>query len=174
MSHQECCRLLFVLDLFPRSFGKSEADMSGNQDWNGRRGVINRFWARLHLGFLESLCGCFDDWGSCCYGYWCLPCLFGSNSEKINDCNCVAMCCAYSISASFYLCWIPHMIERQALREKYQLRANPSCGDCPTAFCCGPCAICQEAREIKSRGLSAITFPSHNCYSFSSTRAQHR
>ncbi len=63
------------------------------------------------------------------------------------------MCCAYSLSASCYLCWLPHLFERQALREKYNLIQNPSCGDCLTTAFCGPCAICQEARELKSRGI---------------------
>ncbi len=61
------------------------------------------------------------------------------------------MCCAYGILANCYLCWIPHMCEREALRKKYNLKEEPM-GDCPTALCCGPCAICQEAREIKFRG----------------------
>jgi Cys-rich protein (TIGR01571 family) len=43
------------------------------------------------------------------------------------------------------------MCEREALRKKYNLKEEPM-GDCPTALCCGPCAICQEAREIKFRG----------------------
>ncbi|CAF3442855.1 unnamed protein product [Rotaria socialis] len=85
----------------------------------------------------EELCDCFDDCGTCCYGYWCAPCLFGSNAEKID--------------AHFYLCWVPHYFERQNLREKYNLEANPSCGDCLTTSFCGPCALCQEAREMKSR-----------------------
>ncbi|CAF1431598.1 unnamed protein product [Rotaria sp. Silwood1] len=107
--------------------------MPGTNDWN------------------ESLCGCLNDCGSCCYGFFCLSCLFGSNAKKISGHNCVIMCCLYSILTSCYLCWLPHLFERQSLREKYNLRENPSCGDCPTTLCCGPCALCQEAREIKSR-----------------------
>ncbi|CAF4843223.1 unnamed protein product, partial [Rotaria magnacalcarata] len=53
-----------------------------------------------------------------------------------------------------YLCWVPHYFERQKLREKYKLKSNPSCGDCPTTLLCSPCALCQEAREISSRGKS--------------------
>ncbi|CAF1252769.1 unnamed protein product [Rotaria sordida] len=114
--------------------------MSGTNDWN------------------ESLCGCFDDYSSCCYGFFCTPCLFGSNAKKINDHNCFFMCCLYSILTSCYLCWIPHLFQRQLLREKYNLKENPSCGDCLTTLCCGPCAICQEAREIKSRKRSVVAY----------------
>jgi Cys-rich protein (TIGR01571 family) len=116
-----------------------------------------------HNDIVESLFGCFDDWGSCCYGYWCMPCLFGSNAKKIDDKNCVGMCCLYSILASCYACWIPHCFERKALRDKYNLREDPSCGDCLTTAFCGPCAHCQEARELKSRGelekLNLFYFP---------------
>jgi Cys-rich protein (TIGR01571 family) len=61
------------------------------------------------------------------------------------------MCCVYTLLANFYLCWVPHLFERQALRKKYNLKAEP-CDDCPTTLCCGPCALCQEARELKARG----------------------
>ncbi|CAF4034189.1 unnamed protein product, partial [Rotaria sordida] len=44
-------------------------------------------------------------------------------------------------------------MKRQILRQKYGLREDPSCGDCPTTLCCGPCALCQEARFLKNRGL---------------------
>jgi Cys-rich protein (TIGR01571 family) len=108
---------------------------------------------RFLSDILETLCGCFDDWGSCCYGYWCTPCLFGSNAEKISGSSCVGMCCLYSILASCYLCWVPHTMERKKLREKYGLIENPSCGDILTTLCCGPCALCQEAREMKSRSI---------------------
>ena len=42
-------------------------------------------------------------------------------------------------------------MEREKLRKKYNLKEG-DCGDCPTAFFCSPCALCQEAREMKSRG----------------------
>ena len=112
----------------------------------------------------ESLCGCFEDCGSCCYGYWCTPCLFGSNTEKIDGSNCVLMCCAYSLLTSVYLCWIPHYMKRKELRMKYGLREDPSCGDCPTTLCCSPCALCQEARFLKNRGqLQWIRSRSYLC-----------
>ncbi len=63
------------------------------------------------------------------------------------------MCCAYSILTSCYLCWLPHWYERQALREKYNLTENPECGDLLTTIFCSPCALCQEAREMKSRSI---------------------
>ncbi|CAF0725057.1 unnamed protein product [Adineta steineri] len=99
----------------------------------------------------EDLFGCCNDCGSCCYGFCCTPCLFGSNANKISGKNCFLMCCAYGLLANCYLCFIPHMMERQKMREKYNLKENPSCGDLLTTLCCGPCALCQEAREMKGR-----------------------
>ncbi|CAF2074792.1 unnamed protein product [Rotaria magnacalcarata] len=99
----------------------------------------------------EDLCDCCSDFPVCCYGWCCTACLFGSNAEQISGKNCCLMCCAYQILALCALYWVPHYYERQKLREKYNLKPNPSCGDCLTACCCSPCAICQEARELKAR-----------------------
>ena len=51
-----------------------------------------------------------------------------------------------------YLCWIPHYFKREILREKYGLQEDTDCGDCPATVCCSPCAVCQEARFLKSKG----------------------
>jgi len=51
----------------------------------------------------------------------------------------------------FGCCWCVHKDRRRLLREKYHLAEEP-CNDCLTTCCCGPCAICQEAREMEKRG----------------------
>ncbi|CAF0752075.1 unnamed protein product [Adineta ricciae] len=111
----------------------------------------------------EKLFGCCNDGKTCCYGFCCTPCLFGSNAKKIDGKNCFLMCCLYGIASSFYLCCIPHYFERQNLREKYSLKED-SCGDLPATICCSPCALCQEAREMKSRdnGPSVAHKPGQN------------
>uniref|UniRef100_A0A0D9ZLR0 Uncharacterized protein n=2 Tax=Oryza glumipatula TaxID=40148 RepID=A0A0D9ZLR0_9ORYZ len=38
------------------------------------------------------------------------------------------------------------------LHQQYGLQEKP-CGDCCVHWCCGPCALCQEYRELKSRGF---------------------
>lgn len=101
---------------------------------------------------LESLCGCFDDFGICCQGWFCPQSLFGKNAEKIDGSSCCGMCCLYLILSSCGLCWIPHCNKRGILREKYGLNEEP-CGDCPTTCFCGPLALCQEARFLKKRGI---------------------
>jgi Cys-rich protein (TIGR01571 family) len=120
--------------------------------------------SKIFLFFIEKLFGCFKDCNTCCYGYWCTPCLFGSNAEKIDDSNCVVMCCVYSLLAQFGLCFIPHMMKRKKLREKYNLKEDP-CADCPTTFFCSPCGLCQEAREIKLRGKIIFIFKK-KCFIF--------
>ncbi|CAF1428729.1 unnamed protein product [Didymodactylos carnosus] len=42
------------------------------------------------------------------------------------------------------------MGKRGALRQKYGIIEDPN--DCLVTCCCGPCAVCQEAREMKTRG----------------------
>jgi Cys-rich protein (TIGR01571 family) len=94
-----------------------------------------------------------DDCDSCCYGFWCEPCLFGSNANKIDGSNCICMCLAYTCLADFGMCWLLHYMKRKSLRDKFNLREDPSCGDCLTTFCCGPCALCQEARFLKAQSM---------------------
>lgn len=49
-------------------------------------------------------------------------------------------------------CCIIHTIQRGQLREKYRLEED-ICGDCLITCCCPQCAMCQEARELKARGM---------------------
>ncbi|CAF1359192.1 unnamed protein product [Adineta steineri] len=99
---------------------------------------------------VKSLFGCADDWNSCCYGFWCTPCLFGSNAKKIDDSNCFLMCLGYTCLAQFSTHWLLHCMKQKSLRDKFNLREDPNCGDCLTTFCCGPCALCQEAHFLKA------------------------
>lgn len=64
------------------------------------------------------------------------------------------MCFAYSVTTFCCLSWVLHSYERKKLRERYSLPPDPECEDSLTTFCCGLCALCQEAREIKLRGKS--------------------
>ncbi|CAF3929081.1 unnamed protein product [Rotaria magnacalcarata] len=74
------------------------------------------------------LFNCTDDSRACCYGCCCSACLFADNVEKIDASNWWGMCCVYCC-----------------------LGNDPSCGDLPATVFCGPCKICQEARELESR-----------------------
>ncbi|KAF9674020.1 hypothetical protein SADUNF_Sadunf10G0084300 [Salix dunnii] len=101
-----------------------------------------------------GLCDCFDDWRNCCVTFWC-PCITfgkiaeivdkGSSSCGVNGAlyaliSCVTCCpCCYSC---FY---------RAKMRQQYLLKDTP-CGDCLVHCCCEYCSLCQEYRELKSRG----------------------
>ncbi|CAF0845921.1 unnamed protein product [Adineta steineri] len=106
----------------------------------------------------ESLCGCFDDVGSCFCGWCCTPCLFGQNAEKIDGSNCCLCCLGYTLLSPCYMCWLPHYMKRQTLRQKYNLVEEPSCGDLPTTCFCSPLALCQEARFLKRQAQMGGNF----------------
>ena len=133
-------------------------DRTNVEDWNGQ---FCDFWLHrkfysifMFLYILESLFGCFSDMNTCCYGFWCLPCLFGDNAEKIDGSNCIGMCLAYWCLLGCDLCWIPHLMKRKKLREKFNFKQETAKDCLVTAFCAG-CAVCQEARELESRGNSS-------------------
>ena len=54
---------------------------------------------------------------------------------------CCVVCCP-----CFYSCFY-----RSKMRQQYTLEKSP-CGDCLVHCCCESCALCQEYRELESRG----------------------
>eukprot|EP00163_Fabomonas_tropica_P027034 TRINITY_DN5114_c2_g3_i2.p1 TRINITY_DN5114_c2_g3~~TRINITY_DN5114_c2_g3_i2.p1 ORF type:complete len:143 (-),score=34.54 TRINITY_DN5114_c2_g3_i2:510-938(-) len=106
----------------------------------------------------SGLFGCFNDPKICIIGM-CCPCvLHGLNASQVVDTHpigpeainkapiSIGVCCvAYSCCG----CCV-HCVTRGKLREKFGLA--PSCPDLIAAWCCGPCALCQDGRELKARG----------------------
>ncbi|XP_009612122.1 cell number regulator 7 [Nicotiana tabacum] len=101
-----------------------------------------------------GLCGCCDDRSNCCVTCWC-PCVtFGQNVEIIDKgttscahAGVIYYCLAHVCCACVYTCTY-----RTKLRAYFSLPEDP-CGDCLVHFCCLPCAVCQEYRELKNRGF---------------------
>ncbi|KAJ8540497.1 hypothetical protein K7X08_032484 [Anisodus acutangulus] len=101
-----------------------------------------------------GLCDCFDDASNCCVTC-CCPCVtFGRNVEIIDQgttscahAGVIYYCLAHVGWACIYTCTY-----RTKLRAYFSLPEDP-CGDCLVHFCCLPCAVCQEYRELKNRGF---------------------
>jgi len=61
------------------------------------------------------------------------------------------MCVAYACLTGCYLQCLVHKPRRQQLRNAYNLEEKPN--DIIATCICSPCANCQEAREMKQRGV---------------------
>ncbi|KAF2435470.1 hypothetical protein EJ08DRAFT_729960 [Tothia fuscella] len=59
-------------------------------------------------------------------------------------------CCLYWATTCFTMQWIPLMLQRGDIREKYGLKGN-SCTDCLCAGFCTPCALTQCDKEVEYR-----------------------
>ncbi|XVF85416.1 hypothetical protein PTKIN_Ptkin17bG0116400 [Pterospermum kingtungense] len=102
-----------------------------------------------------GLCDCFNDVPNCCITCWC-PCItFGQIAEIIDQgrtpCGVsgalYGLLCGFTGCACIYSCFY-----RSRLRNQYSLEESP-CADCCVHFCCESCALCQEYRELKTRGF---------------------
>jgi Cys-rich protein (TIGR01571 family) len=93
-----------------------------------------------------SLFDCFDDCSICLQGCICPCCLFGKIASKFNERSCLENCLCYL--TCFQCCM--HTAFRYSIRRKYLLPAEP-CNDCCVGWFYGPCGLCQEAREIKTK-----------------------
>uniref|UniRef100_A0A7N0ULZ3 Uncharacterized protein n=1 Tax=Kalanchoe fedtschenkoi TaxID=63787 RepID=A0A7N0ULZ3_KALFE len=108
------------------------------------------------LPWSSGLFDCFSDIGTCCLTCWC-PCVtFGRIAEMadrgaspcgVSGALYTLICCLTGCSC-MYSCFY-----RAKLRGQLFLDESP-CADCCVHFCCEGCALCQEYRELKSRGLS--------------------
>ncbi|KAJ6491132.1 PLAC8-domain-containing protein [Mycena sanguinolenta] len=108
----------------------------------------------------HGLCGCFEDFGTCCYACWC-PCIVhGKNTQRLGHLNsngrpdgdggscCSGSCFGYCLLASCGLQWILQCSARGDTRQRYGIDGG-GCGDCCTTFCCSLCDLVQVSREIE-------------------------
>ncbi|KAF7849099.1 hypothetical protein BT93_L1245 [Corymbia citriodora subsp. variegata] len=102
-----------------------------------------------------GLCDCFDDPSNCWITCFC-PCVtFGQNAEIIDrgstSCASAASRCCRMLNL-FYCSWCYTCTYRTKLRGLYSIPGN-QCRDGCLHYWCGPCALCQEYRELKNRGF---------------------
>jgi len=88
----------------------------------------------------SGVCNCFEDMHTCICGWFCMPCLMSSISQRFGEHMC-APCC------------IPNfpMQMRTAIRERHSIQGSMM-DDCCTVACCTPCSVCQMDRELKRLG----------------------
>ncbi|XP_004297457.1 PREDICTED: protein PLANT CADMIUM RESISTANCE 3-like [Fragaria vesca subsp. vesca] len=104
----------------------------------------------------SGLLDCFSDPKSCCLTYLC-PCVTFGRIVEIADKGSTSCClggAAYVLVALMFGC--PCLLSfryRSRLRQQYSLEGN-SCGDCLVHCFCETCALCQEYRELQSRGFN--------------------
>ncbi|KAL2906257.1 Cell number regulator 1 [Bienertia sinuspersici] len=102
-----------------------------------------------------GLCHCCDDPANCLVTTFC-PCItFGQIAELVNqgEPGCAVNGTIYALLMGFGgLACLYSCFYRPKLRGQYGLEELP-CADCLVHFCCEPCALCQEFRELKNRGF---------------------
>ncbi|PYH83654.1 PLAC8-domain-containing protein [Aspergillus uvarum CBS 121591] len=92
----------------------------------------------------------------CCLAFWCPCCLFGRTASRLKDPalkehgSMNGDCCLYCLVGYCGLGFIPLMLKRGKLREKFQLEGS-GCGDCFKSFCCPCCTLVQNEKEAESR-----------------------
>ncbi len=122
-----------------------------------RYGRIICVIAQKLFNYIESIFGCCTDLSTCCYGCFCTACLFGENVRKTsNDSGFFAGCCGYCLTQAGCCCLV-HKPARIRFREAYGLQEGHGLSnDFCASWCCSACGVCQEARELKSRGKRKV------------------
>ncbi|CAF1508218.1 unnamed protein product [Adineta ricciae] len=103
----------------------------------------------------SGLFDCRNDGDICLRGCLGPSFLFGANAELIDGSDRCRSCLLYFLITRFYLCCLPHIPKRKALRERFDIAEDNDCNDCLATTFCRRCAVCQEARELKFRLASS-------------------
>ncbi|XXG81539.1 hypothetical protein AAC387_Pa09g2147 [Persea americana] len=102
-----------------------------------------------------GLCDCCQDVGNCCLTYWC-PCItFGRIADIVDrgSSSCGSAGARYmSLWMAFGTPSVYSCSYRTKLRAQFNLQGN-QCTDCLIHCFCETCALCQEYRELTSRGF---------------------
>ncbi|XP_059655362.1 protein PLANT CADMIUM RESISTANCE 2-like [Cornus florida] len=113
---------------------------------------------KTKVAWSTGLCNCFDDVPNCCMTLWC-PCVtFGRIAEIVDkgSTSCGTSGALYALIACLIGCPCCYScFYRSKMRQQYALHESP-CNDCLIHCCCESCALCQEYRELKNRGVDMI------------------
>jgi Cys-rich protein (TIGR01571 family) len=99
-----------------------------------------------------------QDCNLCC-STCCFPCItFGRNAEMIDHgaiswTTAASFCVLIEVFTGF--AFVYSCTYRDKLRRMFGLREDPCCDIC-VHCCCLPCALCQEYKELRSRGLDPM------------------
>uniref|UniRef100_A0A3B3H2N6 Plac8 onzin related protein 6 n=1 Tax=Oryzias latipes TaxID=8090 RepID=A0A3B3H2N6_ORYLA len=118
---------------------------------NGNTTVLKKF----HRTWNSGLLSCCDDMNSCCYGFWCCPCLACTVAGSFGENRCLPLCdiCSPTAFSSFGipLCVPPAGLSlRVGIRHMYGIKGS-LCRDIATSCFCVWCNWCQMHRELKIR-----------------------
>lgn len=103
----------------------------------------------------SGLFDCFEDVKTCCYGFWCCPCLACTVSGGFGENTCLPLCDILS-PAIMSACGIPLFIPpaalslRSAVRNRYGIKGS-LCKDMAVSCFCEWCSWCQMHRELRHR-----------------------
>ncbi|XP_059196352.1 cornifelin-like [Centropristis striata] len=107
------------------------------------------------LDWHTGLFDCCDDTSSCCYGFWCCPCLACTVAGRFDENRCLPLCDIFSpaitAACGLPLCVPPAALAlRVGIRHRYNIKGS-LCKDIMSSCFCEWCSWCQMHRELKYR-----------------------
>lgn len=113
-----------------------------------------------------GLLDCFEEASTCCYGFWCAPCLTCTVSGRFGENTCLPLCDICSNVTTLYygisLCAPPAALSmRAAMRNRYGIKGS-LCEDIAISCFCRWCSWCQMHRELKHRKKTPTVINVHN------------
>ncbi|XP_053287107.1 placenta-specific gene 8 protein-like [Pleuronectes platessa] len=107
-----------------------------------------------------GLFDCFEDASTCCYGFWCCPCLACTVSGRVGENSCLPLCdlCSVAVGAGcgIYILVPPVAVSlRSSIRSRYGIKGS-ICDDIAISCFCLTCSWCQMHREIKDLNKNRV------------------
>uniref|UniRef100_A0A3P9NYC3 Plac8 onzin related protein 3 n=1 Tax=Poecilia reticulata TaxID=8081 RepID=A0A3P9NYC3_POERE len=115
--------------------------------------MANQNSSLLSVAWKSGLFDCFEDVNTCCYGFWCCPCLACTVSRRFGENYCLPLCDMLT-PAVLSPCGVPLFVPpaalslRASIRNKHGLKGS-LCEDILASCCCVWCSWCQMHRELK-------------------------
>ncbi|XP_054644618.1 cornifelin-like [Dunckerocampus dactyliophorus] len=103
----------------------------------------------------SGLCDCFENASTCCYGFWCCPCLACTVAGRHGENRCLPLCdiCSPAVFTAFGIpMFVPPAVlsMRTSIRKTYRIQGS-ICEDIAVSCFCMWCSWCQMHRELKDQ-----------------------